>query len=56
MPTSDTLVKNPIVNVLTTSQYNAITPNDNEFYLITDDAGGAYAGVEMLDITLPANG
>ena len=39
MPTStDKNISNPIFNVLTRSIYDSITPNADEFYLITDDA------------------
>lgn len=38
MPTTDTKIKSPIVNVLTKAQYNSISsPSSEEFYLITDD-------------------
>ena len=39
MPIStDKTIGNPIFNVLTRSIYDSITPNADEFYLITDDA------------------
>ena len=39
MATSDKIVQNPIVNILTKAQYQGITsPSADEFYLITDDA------------------
>lgn len=39
MATTDRTVTNPIVNVLTKSQYQGITtPSADEFYLITDDS------------------
>lgn len=38
MPTTDTKIKSPIVNILTQAQYNSIaSPSSEEFYLITDD-------------------
>lgn len=39
MATTDKNVKNPIINVLTKSQFDGITsPSADEFYLITDDS------------------
>jgi hypothetical protein len=39
MATTDKVITGPIVNILTTSQYQGITnPSADEFYLITDDS------------------
>lgn len=39
MPYTDTTVNNLVVNVLTKSQYDSLTPSTSELYLITDDIG-----------------
>lgn len=39
MPYTDTTVNNLVVNVLTKSQYDSLTPSQNELYLLTDDIG-----------------
>lgn len=50
MATSDKIVQNPIVNVLTKAQYQGITtPSADEFYLITDDAAvSAGTGISVV--------
>ena len=50
MPTTDTKIKSPIVNVLTKAQYDSISsPSPEEFYLITDDTNiVAGDGIEVI--------
>lgn len=49
MATSDRQISKPIVNVLTKAQYQGISsPNEDQFYLITDDAAvSAGTGVSV---------
>lgn len=55
MPTTDTEIKSPIVNVLTKAQYNSISsPSSEEFYLITDDTN-IVAG-NGIEVTTSSNG
>jgi len=55
MPTTDTKIKSPIVNVLTKAQYNSISsPSSEEFYLITDDTN-IVAG-NGIEVTTSSNG
>ena len=50
MPYTDTTVKNLVVNVLTTEEYEDIqTPSESELYFITDDTGSFFT-----TCTLPA--
>lgn len=37
MPTTDTSITKVIVNEMTKSQWDNITPNTNEFYIVSDD-------------------
>ena len=37
MPTTDTTLTNAIINDMTKAQWDTITPNTNEFYLVSDD-------------------
>lgn len=55
MPTTDTEIKSPIVNVLTKVQYDSISsPSSEEFYLITDDTN-IVAG-NGIEVTTSSNG
>lgn len=39
MPTQETELNNLIINKLTKAQYDSITPNENELYIVVDDQG-----------------
>lgn len=49
MPYTDTTISNLIVNVLTKSQYDSLTPNQNELYLITDEPSNILPTVTAAD-------
>lgn len=53
MATENKKINNPVINVLTQAQYNSITnPNEDEFYLITDDiAQVANGGTGLASLT-----